>query len=94
MLNGRPSHRHYRVLFSKDANKYYQRIVLSQARRIDQSLVKLSYDPYRGGDIKRITGILGVFRLRVDDLRIIFEIHEKDKSIWIDQILPRGQAYK
>ncbi len=94
MSNGQVSPEPYKVLFSKDANKYYQRVVLSQAKRIDQALLKLSHDLYRGGDIKRLTGMPGVFRLRVGDLRIIFEIREKDKSIWIDQILPRGQAYQ
>lgn len=94
MSNGQLSPEPYRILFSKNANKYYQRIILSQAKRIDQVLLKLSHDPYRGGDIKRLTGMPGLFRLRVGDLRVIFEIREKEKSVWVDQILPRGQAYK
>ena len=84
----------YKVLFSKDAHKYYQRLPSNQVKRIDDALADLSHDPYQGGDIRKLKDMYGYYRLRVGDLRVIFEINEKNKAIWIDQILPRGQAYK
>ena len=44
------------------------------------------------GDIKKLQGIDNGYRLRVGDLRVLFSI--KDDRIYIDNIIPRGQAYK
>lgn len=44
------------------------------------------------GDIKKLQGIDNGYRLRVGDLRVLFSI--EDDIIYIDNIIPRGQAYK
>lgn len=44
------------------------------------------------GDIKKLQGIDNGYRLRVGDLRVLFSI--EDDRIYIDNIIPRGQAYK
>ena len=44
------------------------------------------------GDIKKLQGIENGYRLRVGDLRVLFSI--EDDTIYIDNIIPRGQAYK
>ncbi|MBI3260960.1 type II toxin-antitoxin system RelE/ParE family toxin [Candidatus Berkelbacteria bacterium] len=94
MSNGATSPGRYRILLSKDAHKYYDRLPGNQTDRVDRGLFSLSRDPYQGGDIKKLQNLAGYYRLRVGDLRIIFEIHEKQKAVWVNQILPRGQAYK
>ena len=42
--------------------------------------------------VKKLAGLENDFRLRVGDLRILFSIEED--IIIINDILPRGQAYK
>lgn len=44
------------------------------------------------GDIKKLQGIEEGYRLRVGDLRVLFSM--EDDNIYIDNIIPRGQAYK
>ncbi len=49
------------------------------------------------GDIKKLQGIENGYRLRVGDLRVgdlrvLFSI--EDDTIYIDNVIPRGQAYK
>lgn len=44
------------------------------------------------GDIKKLQGIENGYRLRVGNLRVLFSI--EDDIIYIDNIIPRGQAYK
>jgi mRNA interferase RelE/StbE len=44
------------------------------------------------GDIKKLQGIEDGYRLRVGDLRVLFSM--EDNIIYIDNIIPRGQAYK
>lgn len=43
-------------------------------------------------DIKKLQGIENGYRLRVGDLRVMFSI--EDDTIYIDNIIPRRQAYK
>lgn len=44
------------------------------------------------GDIKKLKGYECMYRLRIGDYRVIFEI-ENGKLIIIETILPRGNAY-
>ena len=44
------------------------------------------------GDIKKLKGFKNGYRLRVGYLRVLFE--KKGDIIYIDDVLPRGQAYK
>ena len=42
--------------------------------------------------MKKLQGLDNGYRLRVGDLRVLFSI--EDDIIYIDNIIPRGQAYK
>ncbi|MDE6989458.1 MAG: type II toxin-antitoxin system RelE/ParE family toxin [Lachnospiraceae bacterium] len=55
-------------------------------KRLRESIEKIPF-----GDIKKLQGIENGYRLRVGDLRILFSI--EDDTIYIDNIIPRGQAY-
>lgn len=44
------------------------------------------------GDIKKLAGKEGAYRMRIGDYRVLF--HYCDNSVVIDKISPRGQAYK
>lgn len=56
-------------------------------KRIKEAIEKIPY-----GDIKKLKGLENEYRLRVGDLRVLFSI-ESD-IIVVNNILPRGQAYK
>ena len=44
------------------------------------------------GDIKKLQGYSNLYRLRIGDYRVIYEVW--DEGIVIDAVLPRGEAYK
>ena len=76
------------VYFTKNAEKSLKKLDKIQKIRIVDAIHKLPC-----GDIKRLQGIQDpVFRLRVGDYRIIYIV--KDNVIYINDILPRGSAYK
>lgn len=86
----------YTIQITKKADKFLQ----SDNNLLDfkENLKKLiSYleDPKTTPmpDIKKLKGrFKGTFRLRTGDYRILFRI--SDKSIFVLDILPRGQVYK
>lgn len=46
------------------------------------------------GDVKRLAGSVGLWRLRVGDWRVIYRRDEADLVITVVTVSPRGSAYK
>lgn len=74
------------IEYSKKAIKYINSLDKLTKKRLREAIEKIPY-----GDIKKLQGVKNGFRLRVGDLRVLFT-PEQDK-IFIDNIIPRGQAY-
>ena len=76
------------IIFKKQAVKRIEKLDKPTKQRIKYAINKLPF-----GDIKRLKGNKNtLFRLRVGDFRIIFEMTLV--NIIIHQILPRGEVYK
>lgn len=84
----------FEIVLSRQAIKYYKRLPLNLARRIDRVFIILEENPFFGADIKLLTRKPLRYRLRVGDLRIIYQIDKVKKLVLISAILPRGEAYK
>ena len=75
------------IEYSKNTAKYINAADKPTKRRLKEAIEKIPF-----GDIKKLQGIDNGYRLRVGDLRVLFSI--EDDRIYIDNIIPRGQAYK
>lgn len=75
------------VEYSKKAVKYINSTDRATKERLREAIEKIPF-----GDIKKLQGIKDGYRLRVGDLRVLFTI--EGDMIYIDNIIPRGQAYK
>lgn len=84
----------FEIILSNQAAKYYQKLSKNQVRRIDKSFLILEKDPIGSCDVKILSGKPKRFRLRVGDLRIIYQVNIIKRKILVSVILPRGQAYK
>lgn len=62
-------------------------LISQQKKRLKGAIEKLPF-----GDIKKLQGVENGYRLRVGDLRVLFT--PENDIIFIDNIIPRGQAYK
>ncbi|MCM1540893.1 MAG: type II toxin-antitoxin system RelE/ParE family toxin [Blautia sp.] len=76
-----------KIEYSKNSVKYINAVDKSTKKRLKEAIEKIPF-----GDIKKLQGIDNGYRLRVGDLRVLFSI--EDDIIYIDNIIPRGQAYK
>lgn len=61
--------------------------------RVKNAILHLSYEPPEG-DIKPIKGQENIYRARIGDYRILFEIDADNGIIMIRKIGPRGDVYK
>jgi mRNA interferase RelE/StbE len=83
----------FEVRLSRRARRYYERVSTDTARRLDRALESLEVNPFGAGDIKPLQGMPGTYRLRVGDLRIIYEVDRQTRVVNVLSILPRGEAY-
>ncbi|MCL2633576.1 MAG: type II toxin-antitoxin system RelE/ParE family toxin [Oscillospiraceae bacterium] len=76
------------IIFTKQAVKQIEKLDKPTKQRIKNAISKIPL-----GDIKQLQGTnITLFRLRVGDFRIIFEM--TIENIIIRCVLPRGEAYK
>lgn len=75
------------IEYKRKAVKYINSCDTITKKRLKEAIEKIP-----SGDIKKLQGYDNDYRLRVGDLRVLFEI--ADDTITIKDIAPRGQVYK
>lgn len=85
----------YKVSLSAYAAKAYSKANLTLAKKLSNCFLRLEINPYESNNIKKLSGQLaGLFRYRVGDHRVIFEINEKSKIVKVLSIRHRKNVYK
>ncbi len=75
------------ILYTKQAEKQISKLDKTTKKRIKDGIEKIPM-----GDIIRLQGVEPImFRLRIGDYRVIFEM--TTKRVIIRHVLPRGKAY-
>ena len=81
---------HYRLEISEEALVQLRALSKEERRRIGQRLEALQTNLQ--GDVKKLAGQTGKYRLRVGDYRVLF-ILEKD-LLFVHQVKDRKDAYR
>ena len=79
----------FKIVFEKEPEKYLRRQNKISQIRILKAINALPDN----GDIKKLTGTNGLFRIRIGNIRVIFKIDRTEKIITITAIGSRGQIY-
>ena len=84
-----------KVILHKNAAKHYRNAEKKLRGRINAAIDTILENPRYHLHIKRLEGELKrMYRYRLGDIRILYEIHEDIKTIRIKAIEARGSAYK
>ena len=91
----------YQVVYGRDFLKDLKRIMKggdkSIKAKVKKAIVELKSNPHKkrsGVDIKLIsTREEGVYRIRLGKYRMVYEIDEDEKKIYITMIFLRGHGY-
>jgi mRNA interferase RelE/StbE len=75
------------ITYAKQAVKALLRLDVPTRQRIRQGIEKLP-----DGDVKRLKGYTDLYRLRIGDWRVLFTMIANNISV--EDVLPRGDAYK
>ncbi len=83
----------YSIEFRRAASKELEDLPMQVGRRIAAAVDTLALDPRRQGSIKLRQAING-YRLRVGSYRILYEIDDASRTVWIYAIRHRREAYR
>jgi mRNA interferase RelE/StbE len=83
----------YQLILSGNAIKFMAKQEIVVRERIRKALIGLSVRPPIG-DIKPMKGYDGLYRLRVGNYRVLFEIQHHETTVYIRAIDSRGGIYK
>lgn len=83
----------YKVVLSRQAKRYFAGAPLSLARRLGIIFEALESEA-RPAESKSLKGALeGLRRIRVGNIRVVYELKEPSNEVRIVKIGPRGDVY-
>lgn len=84
----------YQVLTHRQAKRALKRIHPHDRKRLLKAFSRLKREPFsKKLDIRKLARTKNSFRIRVGDLRAIYEIDKKKKVIYIWEVGYRGSVY-
>jgi mRNA interferase RelE/StbE len=83
----------YKIEWKQSAKKELKKLNKQIIRRILQAIEKLAEDPYRSGSNKLI-GSDSIYRLRVGNYRIIYDIRSDLQIVEIIKVGHRREVYR
>ena len=90
-----PNSQRFAVIFLRKAKKGFDRLPLSDRKKIIKNIAVLRENSLsEGKDMKKMKDSQGSWRIRVGDLRIIYQIVPERKEVWILDADYRGRMYK
>lgn len=85
----------YEIMPTRKAQKFYAKAAPSLVSELNQCFDNLSQNPYQGSNIKKLKGeLLGYWRYRIGDYRVVYQVDEKSKNITILLIAHRKDVYR
>jgi len=83
-----------RVDLSPKARRRFNKLPKAVQVRLKPRIDALADTPYPPGCEKVEGEPAGVFRIRVGDLRVLYEVHSNENLVWVAAIGPRERIYK
>jgi len=83
----------YRVVLSRQATRYFASVPVPLARRLAEVLKALESETHPPGAKPLKAEWKGLFRIRVGNVRMIYEPREDIGEIRVVKIGPRGDVY-
>ncbi|MEV0485895.1 type II toxin-antitoxin system RelE/ParE family toxin [Streptomyces sp. NPDC050508] len=85
----------YAFRFTAAAQRQLRDIARLDAMRILTALTALGDDPYReDADVKKLTGTSGLYRLRVGNYRVAYQVNDGELVILVVKVGNRRDIYR
>lgn len=84
----------FKVIFTKNAKKELNHLNKKEALIILNKIYLLDFPFPEHLNIKKLSGFKYLFRLKINKIRVIFELDNNKKEIWIRKIGYRKDVYR
>jgi mRNA interferase RelE/StbE len=85
----------YEVILLAQAKRFFSQADRPLARKLVRGFAQLEAHPTQHPSIKPLSGVLaGWFRLRLGDYRVIYRVDSKIRTVFVDRIAHRREAYR
>ena len=84
----------YAVQVSSGAERELAHLPSEIQARIAKALRKLSENPRQGAGVKKLRGQPDGYRLRVGDYRVLYEVHDKRRLVFVVKLGHRRDVYR
>lgn len=85
--------RRYQVEIDRPVEKSFRRLPRDLLRRLIAAMDKLADEPRPAGS-RKLVGYENLYRVRVGDWRILYQIHDDRLVVLVIEIGPRGSVYR
>ncbi len=82
------------VLFKRSAINTFKKLSRADQILVTSKLNQLNYPFYLNNNINKLNGLNAVYRLRIGNIRVIFEAKNQNDPIWIVLVGYRQNIYK
>lgn len=83
----------YSLTFKNSAAKEFRGLPTNIKQRSGQAIEKLCFDPRPDGVVK-LKGDDDLYRIRIGDYRVIYEVNDSKQTLQIMRVRHRGDAYQ
>lgn len=83
----------YEIVFKPTAEKSFAKLTKTEQLRIITAIESLAFNPRPNG-VKKLKSILNLYRIRIGDYRVIYEINDNVLVINVVKIGHRKEVYK
>jgi len=84
----------FHVILLSRALHFYKKCPLDLTEKFNSCFEALEQNPFSGSHIKQLRSDRKLYRYRVGDYRVIYEIDKKIKKVGVLLISPRPSAYR
>jgi mRNA interferase RelE/StbE len=82
----------HRLIIPRSAEKEIEKLPSPVRKRVHAKIKSLTEEPYQPGT-RKIAGH-GIFRVRVGDYRIVYEVDDSQRRVTISRVRHRSEAYR
>lgn len=83
----------YAVELTAKAEKVLKQLPVEIQKRMANALLQLTHDPRPDG-VKKLTGLQSIYRIRVGDYRIVYEVVDREVRVIVIAIGHRREIYR
>ena len=83
----------YRVIFKPSADRQLRKLPVDVQRRIVGDVESLARNPRPAGVVK-LTGDENLWRIRIGDYRVVYEIHDDRLMVLVLRVANRKDVYR